>query len=238
MYISMFYNNQYTKGAGYSDLPFHLNLISSFSIGCNFKRNSFFNLISPFYSKEPLAYSFIPNFHSSLLISTGLTTIRYSLLISSILICFSLFIGIYSITYYFCNSHKFSSLSIFIFLTLGGINWINFFNSNIKNDPSNDWIFNIGQNQFSFWFHSILHILIPQRSALWSLPLCFWGILTLFIGVEKKNQKMMILSGIIIGLLPQIQVHSFICLAQYSIFLFLITFKFEKKHLLFWLNFI
>lgn len=230
MYSSQLYNYSKSKGAGYSDMPFHLNIINSFSVGCNNRRESMFKIMTAFYSNTQLAYPFIPNFHAALLMSTGMTSVRYALLIPSIFIVFSLVMGLYSLIYYFTKSHLACFIGLIIFTNLGGLGWVHVFDPKHRNDPRRDWIHDWGNHQEEYWFHPIMHILIPQRSAMWSLPLCVWSILCLSIGLENHDYKMFILAGIMTGFMPQVQVHSFVAVAQYAIGLCLITFPYKNRN--------
>lgn len=229
MYASQFYGYTKSKGAGFSDMPFHLNIINSFSVGCNNKRDKMFNILTAFYSGTQLVYPFIPNFHAALLMATGLTSARYAMLIPSVFIVFSLIIALYSLIFYFTKSHLACFIGLIIFTNLGGLGWTHVFDPRHRDDPRRDWIHDWGNDQEEYWFHPIMHIIIPQRSAMWSLPLCVWTILCLAIGLENHNYKMFILAGLITGFMPQVQVHSFVAIAQYSIALCLITFPYKKK---------
>lgn len=230
MFSSQFYNYQKSKGAGFSDLPFQLSIIQSFAVGCNNKRDSMFRIWTAFYSSTPLSYPFIPNFHAALLISTGLTSVRYALLIPSIFIVFSFLMGLYSYVFYFTKSHLASILSLLIFTNLGGLGWTHVFDPKHRNDPRRDWIHDWGNGQSEYWFHPIMHIIIPQRSAMWSLPLCVWTLLFLSLGLQQKNRKFFALAGLMTGFLPQLQVHSYVAIAQYAIGLCIIAFPFNNKN--------
>ena len=117
LYSTMLYDHQYTKGACYSDIPFHTNIIMSCIMGCNSKKK-FFNksdkLMSVFFAGEPLAYSIMPDWYSSSLMLSGFTSVRYALLIPSLFVMFSLIVSFYSLTYYYSKSHFVSSLSFII----------------------------------------------------------------------------------------------------------------------------
>lgn len=137
--------------------------------------------------------------------------------------------GLYSLIYYFTKSHLSCFIGLIIFTNLGGLGWTHVFDPRHRNDPRRDWIHDWGNGQEEYWFHPIMHIIIPQRSAMWSLPLCVWTILCLAIGLENHNYKMFILAGLLTGFMPQVQVHSFVAIAQYSIALCLITFPYHKR---------
>lgn len=263
LYSTMLYDHQYTKGACYSDIPFHTNIIMSCIMGCNSKKK-FFNksdkLMSVFFAGEPLAYSIMPDWYSSSLMLSGFTSVRYALLIPSIFVMFSLIVSFYSLTYYYSKSHFVSSLSFIILFNLGGSSWthileftfsketnskyskgnvLSFILSNfdftIDLHRENDWIHMWGNDKEEYWFHPITHIILPQRGSLWSMPLCYWSILLLIIGSRFNDKKIMILAGILTGLTPQVQVHSFVALAQWSIVFCIMNFfnefyqTFKKK---------
>ena len=229
MNCAMFRNYKQTKGAGYSDLPFQLNIINSFAVGCNNRRSSLFAIWSVFFAGEPLAYPFIPNFHAAMLMDTGETSARWALLIPAVIVVYSLQMGLYSFSYWFTKSHLASILSLVLFFNLGGLGFTHVLDPKHRNDPRRDWIHDWGNNQMEYWFHPIMHILIPQRAALWSLPLCVWSILALSIGVECNNWKMFVLAGVMTGFMPQVQVHAYVAIAQWAITLCLITTKFDKR---------
>lgn len=222
MYISMLQNNIYTKGAGYGDLPFHLNIISSFACGCNNKRSSIYDVHSSFFAGENLAYPFIPNFLTGMLMATGRASLSAALFFPSAFIILSFFYGQYSLCYKFTNDHFACLISVFLFVNLGGLGWVKWITD--KNRGYGDWLHNWGKNQYEYWFHPLFHIIVPQRASLWSFPLCYWTIYSLILGIEKNNLKLMFLAGILTGLTPLVQVHSYVSMAQWSISYCIITF--------------
>lgn len=231
MSCSMFRNYKQTKGAGYSDLPFHLNIIHSFAMGCNNKRSGLFTVLSAFFAGEPLAYPFIPNFHAGMLMDTGKTSARWALFIPAVFVSYSLQIGLYSLSFYFVKSHAVAICSLVLFFNLGGLAFSHLLDPKHRNDPRRDWIHDWGNGQMEYWFHPIMHILIPQRAALWCLPLCVWTMLALSIGIESKDMKMFVLAGVLTGFMPQVQVHGYVAIAQWAIVLCLTTCEFNKQSL-------
>ena len=228
MYSSQLYDYRKTKGAGYSDMPFHLGMINSFAVGCNNQRDTFGSIFTVFFSGTNLAYPFIPNFYTAMLVDTGFTSNRFSLLIPSTCIVYSFLIGLYSLIFYYTKSHIAGLIGLILFTNLGGLGWTHYFDPKHRLDPRRDWIHDWGNDQLEYWFHPIMHILIPQRAALWSLPLCTWATLCLIIGVENHDIKFFILAAIMTGLMPQVQVHSYVSIAQYAVGLCLCTFPFKN----------
>ena len=226
MYKSMLYNNLESKGAGYGDLPFHLNIISGFSNGCNLNRSNFFKIYSIFFSGENLAYPFITNYFTSILMATGKCTMRAALFFPSSLIILSLLFGIYYLGYEFHNSNFSNLISLIFFINLGGLGWLKLFYPGIGNT---DMIHNWGNDQYEYWFHPIMHILIPQRASLWSMPLCYWTFFFLIYGIKFQDWKFFLLASIFTGFTPLVQVHSFVGIAQWSIVYSILTFPFKDK---------
>jgi hypothetical protein len=70
-----------------------------------------------------------------------------------------------------------------LFSDLGGLGWTHFFDHRHRLDPRRDWIHDWGPDQIEYWFHRIMHIVIPQRVALWSIPMSAWAILCQVLGV-------------------------------------------------------
>ena len=127
MYFGFLYKEFYTKGACYGDFPFHLNLISSFAYGCNMKRSSFFGLVTPFYSGEKLAYPFISNFYSAVLIACFKSSYHSAFVIPSIPVVFSVFVVLTYISDMFSHSSvPVSSMTSFLYLLSGGLGFTRF----------------------------------------------------------------------------------------------------------------
>ena len=225
MYFSMLRNNKEVKGAAYGDMPFHMNIISSFSHGINNKRNSLYDVKSLFYINTSLAYPFITNFHTASLMATGKATVRIALFLPTAFFSLSLLTAMYCLFYVFSRDHLACFLSVILFFNLGGLCWINLFDSNRGHmDFEHDW----GKNQQEYWFHPIFHILVPQRASLFSMPLCYWSLYFLIIGIKTLNWRMFILSGIFVGFMPLVQIHSYVGIAQWAITYAIITFPWKN----------
>jgi hypothetical protein len=58
-------------GTTWADLPFHLNIMSSFLYGANAEGSVFRPLASVFFSNSTLAYPYLPDFHTALNVAAG-----------------------------------------------------------------------------------------------------------------------------------------------------------------------
>jgi hypothetical protein len=219
MHRAMLYDGVETKGAGYGDLPFHLNIVSSFATGCNNVRRSIFDVQSAFFSRERLAYPFMTNFLTGALIATGRATLRAALFFPSTLMILSLLVGLYSLSFEFSQSHIASAISVVLFANLGGLGFLRLLN---PKHGYGDWVHDWGREQHEYWFHPLMHILVPQRASLWSLPLCCWTLLTLVHAAHAKDWRLFALAGVLTGFTPLVQIHSYVALAQWSICFWLV----------------
>lgn len=239
VYASMLAADRYSKGAAYSDLPFHLNIITSFAYGPNYKRPGFFTADSTFYHGVNLAYPLMPDFLSAALITTGDASLQQSLFIPSLLMMYSVLLSLYTLSTYYTNESIIGCLSILIFICLGGLGFIMYTDPTWKapEDEIVDMVHNWPNAIDGYWFHSIMHYLIPQRSALFGVPLCYWTILLLIFGVKNESYKFMFIAAILTGLTPQVQAHAYMSMAQWSIAYCITTFPYlkPKKYLKFFL---
>jgi hypothetical protein len=71
---------------------------------------------------------------------------------------------------------------------------------------------------------SITHIVHPQRSATFALPLCCIVIHSLLTGLEK-----IAFAALIVGVAPQMQVHAYVGLAVFSLALAVFMFPFDRR---------
>lgn len=237
LYFAMLLKDKYTLGAGYGDFPFHLNIISSFIYGVNQHRESMFDIKSSFYAGERLAYPVMTNFYTAILMLSGRATQRAALFFPSLLSLLSLFCGIYVLSGYFSKRRWVGIMSLFLFLNLGGLSFMRW--TDTRRKWRRDYVFHWGGKEHAYWFHPLLHILIPQRSALFSMPLCYWTLYLLATGVEHGDNRLMCLAGILTALCPQLQLHSYVGLAQWAIVFCLINFPYKnpeqwKKYFLLW----
>ena len=224
-YTGLLYQEKYTRGSAYGDLPFHLNLISSFLTGCNAQRNHIFDLLTPFFANEPLSYPFISDYFSSIIIGSFNTTYHFAIVWPSILVSFSLFVVLNRFVYEFTKDKKCTLIAPYIFLFSGGMGFQYWFYPNHRSSKT-DYVFNFGREMNGGWFQTIHNFLLPQRTSLFSLPMCWSIILCLYkIGYKRKQlYAEYIFIGIFVGLLTQVQPHSIISVSEWGIFYFLISF--------------
>ena len=292
-------DNQFTRGPAFADLPFHMNIISSFLYGVNYKRKSLFDVWSCFQSNLTLAYPMFHNFYISCLAVIGDFQLGTYLQITAFLLSISFIILLKNVFFAFSNNQIVSCISVIVWFFLGGLGWTMIFYPSLFQQERNNWILRFSDSINAAWMQPLVHYLLPQRSALFAMPLCL-SILLCFLSAfpDLKNPKsfssffneiskssninsnnyneniydnrfievnndlepfnensddnsdifsdklkqntfdlshnkirFFILSGICTGLLPQLQVHSFVAIIQFTAIIFLIHFIifFNKK---------
>ena len=215
VFTSILYKGQIVRHSVYGDLPFHLNIISSFVYGCNKNRKSLFDVVSPFYSGVPLAYPLIVDFISSVMVACFDTGMQWALVIPSLPMVVSIFIVLNRIARTFSNDKVMQTLVPWLFLFIGGNGWSVAFNWKLFQDFRADLVHGWGNDKNYFWFHCIHHILLPQRLSLFAIPIC-WSYICLLLNNHSKRQ-IFFLCGIIVGILPQVQGHALIALFEFTL---------------------
>lgn len=223
---SFLYKGVYTRGACYGDLPFHLNIISSFAWGCNSQRKFLFDVVSPFYANEPLAYPFIPNFYSAVLVKCFGASYHTAVLLPSIVAAYALFAVLSCLVYQFSRSKAACCVAPWLFLLTGGLGFTRWFNPKFRNEFNIDYVHNWGGDRYEGWFQTVNHILLPQRASLFSLPIAHAIILCLMTFGSSTIYETFGFSciGILVAILPQVQPHSIVATAQWGFVYALIHF--------------
>ncbi|EAY07249.1 hypothetical protein TVAG_240500 [Trichomonas vaginalis G3] len=231
VYSANLAGDRYSKGAAYSDLPFHLNIITSFSYGPAYRREEFYKIDSPFYHGKNLAYPLIPDFLSAALVTTGDASLQKSLFFPSEIMMLSLVIAVYQLTNYILKDEFQSVMSLLIFMTTGGLAFVLLFDKTKQWDEHErcDFIHHWTNDFDGYWFQTLMHLLLPQRSSLFAVPLCFWTIYLLIHAVKLEDFRLMFLASLITGYMPQVQAHAYMAIAQWSITYAIITFPYLTR---------
>ena len=226
-FISYLYNGIYTTGTVYSDIPFHMSLISSISYGANHGTGKF---ITPFYAGETLRYSIVPDFYSSILISSGNASMRSSYALPTLLMLISLVIAFLSLFRYFSRERFVPELALVFWFLAGGVGWKWWFVPKCRENNNTNFVHSLCGDEAVFWIHSFIHFLLPQRSAVFSMTINIYILLLLNVLVDSdlQDRKAALSAGIIMGLLPMISAHSFIALGEYAIFVCILNFHWKS----------
>lgn len=228
--FSLLYDNKYARGAVFGDLPFHLNLISSFAYGCNYNRSSLFSVVTPFFSGEPLAYPFIPNYYSAVIHRCCNVSLHECIVIPSIVFAFALFVVLSRIVFLFSKNDLACILAPYLFIMGGGTGFLNYFNPKLKSLFYTDFVHQLGAGKNGCWLQPVIHILLPQRASLYSLPIA-WGVIFLFMSNNplKMDIRLYVGIGLLVASLAQVQAHSVIALGQWGM-VYALIFLFKSRN--------
>ena len=213
----------FSTGTVYSDIPFHMALISSIAYGANSGTDDF---LTPFYSDAYLRYPFLPDFHSSVLISTGNGSMRTAIAIPTLMMFTSFLLSMFSLFRYFSRERFVPELGCVFWFVASGVGWKWYLHPNCRNSMGANFVHSMCGEETVFWIHPFIHFLMPQRSAVYSMPINIYIILLLniFIDSDMKDWKAALSAGVIMGTLPMISAHSFIAIGEYAIFLCILNF--------------
>jgi hypothetical protein len=207
----------FTRGPAYADLPFHLNIISSFAHGINYNRSSLFDVWSCFQADVLLAYPMFHNLYIACLLDCNDISLPRALQITAVALAFAFVVLLYETFLQFSGDRTVSSLSLPTWVTLGGLGWTMVFYPKYFRQSGCNWILRFSSVHHAAWMQPLAQILLPQRSALFSAPLCLACLLCFFKGVKKYEKSFFVLAALCTGFLPQLQVHSFVAVAQFAI---------------------
>jgi hypothetical protein len=229
----------YSGGSAWYDLSFHAALASSFAHGENFP---------PVYTPlvgEPLRYPFLPDFHAAALMAAGLS-MRAAFLATALPLALALVGIFYCLALRLARGARAAALATCLFLLNGGLGFLNLYDdwrqsgrsltefwSALPINYANDWSRGI------HWTNLFTDTLLPQRAALYGLPVGLI-ILTLFAVVwEEKSEptaeartKLLLAAGVLTGALPLFHTHSYIAVGFTSVVLFLL--RPRREWLWFW----
>lgn len=216
-----------SSGTIFSDLPFHMSIINSFAFGGNRDTKV---LQSPFYSGEKLSYPIIPDFFSAVLMACGGATMRVAVAVPTMILLVGLLFAIRCLAMQFSKDNHIAEITVVFFLFASGTGWRYYFYEDARKNPNVNLVHCFFHDTFTFWIHSLIHFLLPQRSALFSMIpaiLCI-SIFNYIIMNPKKGRKAAFLAGLFMGFLPMISAHSYIGVGEYAIFICLFSFPYFK----------
>lgn len=223
----------------FGDLSLHLGIITSIAEQKTFP---------PEYSIYPghlLSYPFLIDSLSSSMYLFG-TSLRYSVLLPSLVLLLALFVGLYSFFYQLINKQSVALLAFVLFLYNGGFGFA-YFMEGARINPENfarmftDFYHTpTNYNEHNIrWSNTICDMLIPQRTTLAGWSFLVFALWLLQVGIVTEKRKYFVICGVVAGLMPMIHTHSFLALGLVSITwmpLYIIQFRGNqfKQHFIHW----
>jgi hypothetical protein len=234
------------------DLPFHLQVISSFTQGNNFPPED------PTFAGLRFAYPFLSDVLAAMLVKAGAPVIS-AMWLQNVALALSLTGLMHYWTLVLTRSRLAGIIAPLLVLFSGGFGWT-WILMELHNSASGLlWLlqhlthdYTIGPDSILRWGNSLTTLFVPQRSILMGLPLAicvfcqWWQAITPLEGSEQKpvhdeaqqqsspeHRRRMIAAGAFAGLLPLVHAHSFLVVMGMAACLALI-FRSEWKN---WLLF-
>jgi hypothetical protein len=140
---------------------------------------------------------------------------------------FSLFVVLARLVHEFAADPSACCYAPVLFLLSGGLGFVHYFDPTVRSNILVDFVHNWGNDHYEYWFQSVVHILMPQRASLFSMPLA-WAVL-LMLAVSAPDLPWFCAIGVLVALLPQVQPHSIVATAQYGAVHALLTFPFWRN---------
>lgn len=201
------------------DWPFHLGLANYASSAAHL-----FPPASPWYAGSNLAYPFLPDFFSGALNQLGLGILASIPLVSAVL-CVSLMVIFYEVARIITGRPWVGLLAALLFFCGGGLGFFTLFFDVVPTDSGvGGWLggvigrisadlvptFTAYQTQGIWWFNPTLAQLIAQRNTQFGWPLGLLVIGLLWVGWSRKNERELLLAGVLLGLMPMFHLNFYV----------------------------
>jgi hypothetical protein len=167
---------------GENDLYLEFGYIGSFVSGVNFKRGFLTGLLLPLVSGNSGRSEYLPTIFAALLHVAGFS-IQFSVFVQTLLLFASITLLQFSLTLRLSKSEFASVMSIPVLYLVGGFGFMNFLVSRNRLDPSVDYIFYLGSNNFNMWGHPILHCILTSRVVMLTMGLSILVFVLLDVGL-------------------------------------------------------
>lgn len=208
--------------AGYfniwSDWPAHLSVATYLSTAPQVLPPQ-----SPWFAGTSLAYPFLPDFFSGILMHLGLDP-QMALTLPSAILSLALVVVFYS-TVVFLTGHRWAGLlAALVFFVGGGLGFIRIFGEagTVSSDPLG-WLgalfgliarppheYTLDGTQSYWWLTPILAYVVPQRSTEFGWPLGLLALALLWHAWTTESRRETLLAGLLVGLMPLFHANTFV----------------------------
>ncbi len=211
----------------WGDYPFHFGLIYSFSERPNFPPTY------PILINANLAYPFMVNFLSAILLQGGMD-LFFSLLLPHLFSYIALLSFIYFLGILIGKKKLVGAILILLFIFNG--NWGIYYalqDASASDNPINFLLsppqayshvdpvskIHTGKDNIEF-MNQLFSIFLPQRSAIMGFTVAVLFYYLVLLSIRKPEPPALLIAGIILGLMPLVHGHSFLIAASFSPFAF------------------
>lgn len=201
-----------SAGVSWEDQSYHAMLASSFLYSDNLN-----TLAYPHFKDWPLGYPFLPDLLAATLVRLG-ATLGQAFCWSAWYAASAFILLAWALCRAWLGKNSQASLALLLFLCAGGLGFLDFIHEAkaglqwpellMRHDYVNGW-------ELSLHYHNpVTGVLLPMRTSLFGMPVAL-AILLLFLRLMENQNSLRrdwLTLGVLAGLLPLVQAHSFLVL--------------------------
>jgi hypothetical protein len=214
------------------DLPFHLQIITSFVNANNFPPND------PTYTGSRFTYPFLADLLTAIFVRAD-ASLRGAQFMQSFCLLGALMGLLYRWAYEMTGDRLASAIAPILVVFSGGLGWFNFLRDtwsspqgpwHVLLHPPRDYTIIAGTGWR--WGNALTTLLVPQRSILFGLPIAliiftqWWLVLRDSFQTDSSTRKIvsrrMLASGVLAGILPLVHTHTWMIVMAMAAFMALI----------------
>jgi hypothetical protein len=212
------------------DLPFHLQVTTSFAYGQNFPPED------PTYAGTGFAYPYMADFLAAMLVAVG-ASLRDAFFLENLVLALALVALMHRFTRVVTADRLAGYIAPLIVLLSGGFGWIVFLKDAMASEQG--LIGSLGAltrdytiaSEVFRWGNAITSLLVTQRSLLFGLPIALivfvllWKLVHtdaptgLRYGLASTQNRLALAGGILTGSLPLVHAHSFVVVLGTAFFI-------------------
>lgn len=199
------------------DLPFHLDITSSFAFGQNFPPQD------PMYAGTGFAYPYLADLLAALFVAVG-ASMRDALFMQNLLLGLALVVIIARFTWVLTSDRLAGFIAPVLVLFSGGLGWLFLLQDARTSEDGLLGVFGGMTRDYTIspdgplrWGNAITTLLVPQRSLLLGLPIALivftllWKLAHMDAGKPGRvgPRTVALAAGVLTGSLPLVHAHSF-----------------------------
>jgi hypothetical protein len=212
------------------DLPFHLQVTSSFAYGENFPPED------PTYAGTGFAYPYMSDFLAAMLVALG-ASLREAFFLENLALALALVGLVHRFTRVITADRLAAYVAPILVLLSGGLGWIVFIQDAIASEQGVIGSLGALNRDYTIasevyrWGNSITTLLVTQRSLLFGLPIALivFSLLWKLVHTDaptgpryrlgSRSNRLALAGGILTGSLPLVHAHSFVVVLGTAFFI-------------------
>ncbi len=219
-------DNYIMSGPNWQDTAMHLSIIESLSQG-NFPP------VSPYFSGEKLNYYYFSDLHAAIVNVAYGSFFPHVLNLLNPFLAMTMFLSVFALTYFLTKSRWAAHLASVLSVLYGSLGFINLISDSITKKEN---YFNLLTNNSYHINQSSSILMVPMsdyflqnRPMMVGLPVFIIVCLLIFISFKKKDQKILLIAGIVNALLIKFQFFGFVIGIMFYATLVFLKFILDKQ---------